>query len=40
MGLPALQAYRNGELIGNYVQLVKEFGEEIYGSDVESFLIE
>ncbi|GAU93978.1 hypothetical protein RvY_05828 [Ramazzottius varieornatus] len=40
VGLPALQAYKNGELIGNYVQLVKEFGDEIYGSDVESFLIE
>ncbi|OQV24436.1 putative Phosducin-like protein [Hypsibius exemplaris] len=39
-GLPALLAYRNGDLVGNYVDLVKEFGEEIYGSDVESFLIE
>ncbi|XP_055332718.1 phosducin-like protein [Paramacrobiotus metropolitanus] len=39
-GLPALLVYRNGELIGNYVQLVKEFGEDIYPTDVEGYLIE
>lgn len=39
-GLPALLAYKSGELIGNYVQLLKEFGDEMYATDVESFLIE
>jgi hypothetical protein len=40
MGCPALLAYKNGELIGNFVCLINEFGQEFYASDVENFLIE
>ena len=39
-GLPALLVYKNGELIGNFVQLTDEFGDNMYPADVENFLIE
>jgi len=39
-GVPALLVYRKGELIGNFVHLSDEFGDEFYSTDVESFLIE
>lgn len=39
-GVPALLIYRKGELIGNFVHLSDEFGDEFYSTDVESFLIE
>jgi hypothetical protein len=39
-GLPALLVYKQGELIGNFVRLVDEFGQDVYPADVESFLIE
>jgi hypothetical protein len=40
LGCPALLAYKSGELVGNFVCLGEEFGQEFYTSDVESFLIE
>jgi len=40
LGCPALLAYKSGELIGNFVRLNDEFGDEFYTSDVEGFLIE
>lgn len=38
--LPALLAYKNGQVIGNFVRLHDELGDEFYSSDVENFLIE
>ena len=40
MGVPAILVYKSGELIGNFVRLTDELGEEFYSSDLESFLIE
>lgn len=39
-GVPTLQAYRDGQLIGNFVRLSDEFGEDFYADDVESYLKE
>ena len=39
-GVPALLIYKHGELIGNFVRLSDEFGDEFYATDVESFLVE
>ncbi|XP_046334594.2 phosducin-like protein isoform X2 [Haliotis rufescens] len=39
-GVPALLIYRNKELIGNYIRLSDEFGEDFFASDIESFLQE
>lgn len=39
-GIPALLVYKKGELIGNFVHLSDEFGDEFYSTDVESFLVE
>lgn len=39
-GVPALLIYKNGELIGNYIRLSDEFGEDFYATEVESFLQE
>ncbi|XP_033746488.1 phosducin-like protein [Pecten maximus] len=38
MGVPALLAYKGGELIGNFVKLTEELGKDFFSSDVESFL--
>ena len=38
--LPALQVYRNGFLVGNFIRLSDEFDDEFYAADVENFLIE
>ncbi len=32
--------YKNGELIGNFVKMVEEFGDDFVASDVENFLLE
>jgi len=40
MGLPAILVYKEGQLMGNFVRLIDEFGEDFFASDVESFLIE
>lgn len=40
IGCPALLIYQNGELIGNFVKMNDEFGDEFCASDVENFLLE
>lgn len=39
-GVPALLVYKAGELIGNFIQLGEEFGNEFVANDVENFLID
>ncbi|OQR80275.1 phosducin protein-like [Tropilaelaps mercedesae] len=39
-GVPALVIYRGGNLIGNFVRLSDEFGDDFDSIDVESFLVE
>ncbi|RNA27196.1 phosducin [Brachionus plicatilis] len=39
-GCPALLIYKNKEMIGNFVKMNDEFGDEFCTSDVENFLIE
>jgi len=39
-GVPALLVYKGGCLVGNFVRMTDEFGEDFYAGDVESFLIE
>ncbi|RUS73429.1 hypothetical protein EGW08_018804 [Elysia chlorotica] len=39
-GVPALLVYKNKDLIGNYVRLREEFGDDFFAGDVESFLQE
>ena len=39
-GLPAILVYRAGQVIGNFVRLTDDLGDEFYQSDVESFLLE
>ncbi|XP_063241515.1 phosducin-like protein [Bacillus rossius redtenbacheri] len=40
MGVPALLVYKNGQLIGNFVRLSEELGDDFFADDVESFLRE
>lgn len=40
VGCPALLIYKNAELIGNFVKMGDEFGDEFCTSDVENFLLE
>ncbi|XP_023227436.1 phosducin-like protein isoform X2 [Centruroides sculpturatus] len=39
-GVPALLVYKGGQLIGNFVRLTDEFGDDFYAGDVENFLLE
>lgn len=39
-GCPALLIYKNAELIGNFVRMNDEFGDEFCSSDIENFLLE
>ncbi|CAH0729486.1 unnamed protein product, partial [Brenthis ino] len=39
-GVPALLVYKGGQMIGNFVQLASELGNDFFASDVEKFLIE
>ncbi|RXG52387.1 Phosducin-like protein [Armadillidium vulgare] len=39
-GVPALLVYKGGQMLGNFVRLTDEFGEDFFASDVEAFLIE
>ncbi|XP_022829961.1 phosducin-like protein [Spodoptera litura] len=39
-GVPALLAYKGGQIIGNFVQLATELGNDFFAVDVERFLIE
>uniref|UniRef100_UPI00398F6D0F phosducin b n=1 Tax=Pristiophorus japonicus TaxID=55135 RepID=UPI00398F6D0F len=38
--LPAMLVYKAGELIGNFVHITEQLGEEFFAVDVESFLNE
>jgi hypothetical protein len=35
-----LVVYKGGNLIGNFVRLTDEFGEDFFANDVEAFLID
>ncbi|CAH0388569.1 unnamed protein product [Bemisia tabaci] len=39
-GVPALLVYKGGQLIGNFVSVGNELGDEFYSGDIENFLIE
>lgn len=39
-GVPALLAYKSGNLIGNFVSLSNEFGDDFFATDVEEFLVD
>lgn len=39
-GVPALLVYKGGQVIGNFVRVTNELGDEFYEGDVENFLIE
>lgn len=39
-GVPAILVYKGGQIIGNFVQLATEFGNDFFVNDVERFLIE
>ncbi|KAF4528526.1 hypothetical protein B566_EDAN015607 [Ephemera danica] len=39
-GVPALLVYKGGQLVGNFIRLTDEFGEDFFAADVESFLIQ
>lgn len=40
VALPTLLVYKNGQIVGNFIRLGDEFGDDFYSSDVESYLIE
>ncbi len=39
-GVPALLVYKNKQIIGNFIRLTNEFGDDFCESDIENFLIE
>ncbi|XP_022184338.1 phosducin-like protein [Nilaparvata lugens] len=39
-GVPALLIYKAGQMVGNFVRVTDDLGEEFEASDVENFLIE
>ncbi|XP_071485300.1 phosducin-like protein [Diadema antillarum] len=39
-GLPALLVYKGGQLIGNFVRISDQFGDDFYATEVECFLQE
>ncbi|XP_047504275.1 phosducin-like protein [Pieris napi] len=39
-GVPALLVYKGGQVIGNFVKLETELGNDFFATDVEKFLIE
>ncbi|KAL5014167.1 hypothetical protein ScPMuIL_008437 [Solemya velum] len=39
-GVPALLIYKNGELIGNFIRLSDDLGDDFFATDLESFLQE
>jgi hypothetical protein len=38
--LPTLLIYKNGQIIGNFIRMSDELGDDFFASDVENFLIE
>lgn len=39
-GVPAVLVYKNGSLVGNFVRITDELGDEFVTSDIENFLLE
>ncbi|GFV14850.1 phosducin-like protein [Trichonephila clavipes] len=39
-GVPAILIYKNGSLMGNFVRVTDELGDEFVTSDIENFLLE
>lgn len=39
-GVPAILVYKGGQVIGNFIRLSVELGEDFYATDVERYLIE
>ncbi|XP_044737648.1 phosducin-like protein [Chrysoperla carnea] len=39
-GVPALLIYKGGVMVGNFIRLTDDLGDEFYPEEVESFLIE
>lgn len=39
-GVPALLAYRDGQLVGNWIKITDELGDEFGFDDFESYLVE
>ncbi|CAH0398605.1 unnamed protein product [Chilo suppressalis] len=39
-GVPALLVYKGGQIIGNFIKLATELGDDFFATDVERFLIE
>jgi len=39
-GVPALLVYKSKELVGNFIRLKEEFGDDFYANDIEAFLQE
>ncbi|KAJ8301993.1 hypothetical protein KUTeg_020980, partial [Tegillarca granosa] len=37
-GVPALLVYKSGDLIGNFIRISDELGDDFYATDVEGFL--
>lgn len=40
VALPTILVYKNGQVIGNFIRMGEEFGDEFFASDVEGYLIE
>jgi hypothetical protein len=38
--VPALLVYKGGQIVGNFVRVTDELGDEFYDGDVENLLIE
>lgn len=39
-GVPALLVYKNGQLVGNFVKLADDLGNDFYPEDVQGYLVE
>ncbi|XP_035676848.1 phosducin-like protein isoform X2 [Branchiostoma floridae] len=39
-GLPAILAYRGGQLVANFLRITDQLGEDFFAGDLESFLVE
>ena len=39
-GVPAIQGWRGGELLGSLVRITDQLGEDFYMSDLEGYLVE
>ena len=39
-GVPALLIYKKGVMVGNFVRMSDEFGEDFFAPEIESFLQE